>query len=55
MVLRWKAGSVSGDITWINGGMDWPYVLNGDVDILSGATLHLPAGTVVKFRSSSNF
>jgi parallel beta-helix repeat protein len=39
----------SGDTTWINvQNMNWPYLLLGSLTINSGATLHLPAGTVVK-------
>ncbi len=47
-------GSIfSGDITWNNlQNLNWPYVVTGIVTVSNGATLRLPAGTVLKFQST---
>ena len=46
---------INNDITWVNvQGLDWPYLVSSDLSIFTGGTLRLPAGTVVKFKNSSN-
>ena len=42
-----KCGNISANETWTSGNV---YVITCDVDILTGVTLTIQAGTVVKFR-----
>jgi parallel beta-helix repeat protein len=55
-IIRVDGGTASGESTWGNvEGMNWPYYLTGTLTIQSGATLHLPAGMVIKSMSGTIF
>ena len=43
-----NAGTIATDSTWTLAGS--PYHVNGDITIDVGATLHIEAGTVIKFN-----